>query len=354
MNSFSSNRQHKQILGKSASGLRMRELNRSLALAILTGALGLSAGVASAKSPDAHAVGHGEESRILLEPRAGLSDDDLDKFLKPHGGKRHKLGQSNLHVLELPTNQNAAAILEKLLHNPHLKFAELDRCVESNLVVNDPYLGSEWHIAKVGAPTAWDTTLGEGVTVAILDSGVDPAHPDLLPNLIGGFNVVDNNTNTTDICGHGTAVAGTAAASSNNGRGVAGIAGRARIMPLRIAYKNASGGCYTNYSYVATALTYAAAHGARVANVSFSNLAFSSAIRSAAQYMKNKGGLAFISVGNSGTDDNAPVTTSLIPVSRLSAPGNALWAPRIIKHFFSGSASRNAFSACVKLHSLAR
>lgn len=273
-------------------------------------------------------VHHYARGRILVEVRAGLSTDDLEKILKPHGGKRRKLGQSNLSVVDLPAGASEVAIVEKLRRNPNFKYVELDERVKSTLAVTDPYVGSEWHLNKIGATTAWDITQGAGVTIAILDSGVDGTHPDLVANLVPGFNVYSNNTDTADVCGHGTAVAGSAAARTNNGTGVAGVAGQAKIMPIRIAYlDSASGSCYAYSSTIAAGITYAADHGARIANVSYGPLAGNATIQSAAQYMKSKGGLVFISAGNAGIDENITPSTTLIAVSASdSSDAKASWS----------------------------
>ncbi|HEX8886348.1 MAG TPA: S8 family serine peptidase, partial [Noviherbaspirillum sp.] len=126
-----------------------------------------------------------------------------------------------------------------------------------------------------------------------------------------GYNFYDNNTNTDDVNGHGTAVAGVAAAATNNALGVAGVAGQARIMPVRVADANA----YAYYSTIAKGVTYAADNGARVVNCSYGGVAGSSTIQSAAQYLKNKGGLMFVSAGNNGIDENITPTTTMIAVS---------------------------------------
>lgn len=258
------------------------------------------------------------KGRILLMTRAGLPASALDKIVAPHGGKSRRVGNSNLHIVDLPAGSSEQAVAALLARNPHLKFAEVDQVVRPGLVTNDPYLGSEWHLSKIGAPAAWDSTLGSGVTIAILDTGVDGSHPDLVSLLVPGWNVYDNTSNTADVYGHGTKVAGAAAAAANNGTGVAGVAGGARIMPIRIS--DASGGA--TFSAMAQGLTWAADHGARVANISYV-AAGSQAVISAAQYMKGKGGLVTTSAGNYGTDAGIAPTTSMIPVSATTS-GDAL------------------------------
>ena len=317
-----------------------RGIVRTLSLVAALGALSWSAQAADF-SDGKHEYARG---RILVETLAGVSAAELDQILKPHGGKRRKLGQSNINVVELPKGASEADVVARLRGNPALKSVELDRKFKSTLAVSDPYVGSEWHLSKINATSAWDTTQGAGVTIAILDSGVDATHPDLQPNLVPGYNAYDNNTDTSDVCGHGTAVAGSAAARSDNGIGVASVAGQAKIMPVRIAYLDTtSNSCYAYASTIASGITWAADHGARVANVSYGPLAGNTTIQNAAQYMKSKGGLVFISAGNDGIDENLTPTTTLIAVSAtdsndalaswssfgsfvsLSAPGAGIW-----------------------------
>lgn len=314
---------------------------RTLTLAVL-GASAVSA--AAAPANDDLLV----KGRMLVEVRDGVTTDSLGKMIETPGHKRYKLGQSGIYIVDLPANASEKAVLARLKNNPHVKSAEQDRLVPSTLAVNDPYIGSAWHVGKIGADAAWDLAQGSGVTIAILDSGIDAAHPDLAPNLVGGYNVYDSNTNLADVCGHGTSVAGAAAAVNNNAIGVAGIAGRARIMPVRVAYKKATdGGCYAAYSTVASGLIYAADNGARVANVSYGGVSTSSSVTSAANYMKSKGGLVFVSSGNTGTDQGFAPNNAMIVVGAtdsndnraswssygsfvtLSAPGSGIWTTRM-------------------------
>ena len=145
------------------------------------------------------------EGRILVQPRAGLEDGEFDKIIKSHGAKRaRKLEQINLHIVDVPPAAEEA-VAKALSNNPHIKFAELDMKVAPAAVTpNDPYYSSAWHLTKIQAPAAWDSSMGQGITVAVLDSGVDPPHPDLVNQLVPGWNFYDNNADTTDVNNHGT------------------------------------------------------------------------------------------------------------------------------------------------------
>jgi thermitase len=281
------------------------------------------------------------KGRILVMPRAGLPARAFADILKEHGGRARKIGQSDLYIVELPEYSEEGTVV-KLRNHPHLKFAELDYIIQSVLVPNDPYYnyyGDALHLPQIGAPIAWDITQGAGVTIAILDSGVDGAHPDLSANIVPGWNFYDINSDTNDVYGHGTRVAGAAGAITNNNMGVAAVAGQSKIMPLRVSDVNG----YGYVSMIAEGLIYAADHGARVANASFVGLTNYPTIINAAQYMKSKNGLVIIGAGNTASQENFTVTTAMIPVSAtdtndvkagfssygdfvvLSAPGDGIW-----------------------------
>lgn len=256
--------------------------------------------------------------RLLVQPRAGLPEAEFEKIVKQHGGKQvGKIEGINVRIIQLPPQASEKAVEALLKHNKHLEFAERDMLRRPS-TTSDPYYSSEWHLPKIGAPTAWSTSSGKGVVIAILDSGVDPNHPDLSSKLVTGWNAYDNNADTSDVYGHGTKVAGAAAAITNNGVGVAGVAGDAQLMPMRVTGSDG----WASDGAIASALTWAADRGARVANISFYGLESSAALRSAAQYMKNKGGLVVTSAGNYSVEETIAPSDTMITVSATDSADN--------------------------------
>lgn len=251
--------------------------------------------------------------RLLVQPRAGLSDTEMDKAI--NAASAHRLGRlnrHNLHLVEMSGVASADAVIKKLRASKLFKFVEQDaRVATAATSISDPYYSSSWHLPDINAPVAWDYDSGKGVVIAILDTGVDSTHPDLAANIVPGWNVYDNTADTADVYGHGTAVAGTASAIANDGIGSAGIAWGARIMPVRISDTNG----YAYFSTVAQGIYWAADHGARVVNVSFEGVAGSSTVQSAANYLRSKGGVVVVAAGNSGSTLTYAPSASLLAVS---------------------------------------
>ena len=267
-------------------------------------------------------------NQILVKPAARVSEASVQSIFTAHGAVEvQKIAPINVRVLRVP-EQRLDTVLEALSHNPQIEFAEPDAVLAPALTPNDPYYSMEWHLAKIQAPLAWDITTGsETVTIAILDSGINSAHPDLTGLVVPGWNFYDNNADTTDVTGHGTAVAGQACTLGNNGIGIAALAWGCKIMPLRVADPDG----YTSYSMIASALTYAADHGARVANASFTITGSSSTLSSAAQYLESKGGVFTGSAGNDASFDSTAddpyilrvsATDSSDVIASFSATGN--------------------------------
>lgn len=286
------------------SGIRVS----TRAAVVALGSLFLCAAVQAAP-PQGHKW---KEGRVLVQPRAGLPAEELDEVLKTHGGRSvGKLRNIGVHMVNVPP-QAEDAVVRALSKNPHILFAEKDFLIEpAETIPDDPQYRNAWHHSQIQAPNAWTSASAAGITIAILDTGVNPFHPDMVGNLVPGWNSVSRNTDTTDVMGHGTQVAGAAAAITNNGIGVAGIAWNAQIMPVRISNKSDG---WATFSSAANALTWAVDNGADVVNLSY-NMSRSSSVASAAKYVRDRGGLVVMAAGNNGTDPGLSDNANIIAVS---------------------------------------
>ena len=314
----------------------------SLALvAALAGYAGLSHAAPAVPKVAAPTFAGWAKGRLLVAPRAGLSALEFDKVLKSVNGRSQAhLKKLNVHIVSLPAGVSEVAMMQALKANRKLKYVELDMAVNHAASVSDPSFSSSWALPKIQAPVAWDSANGSGVIIAILDTGVDGAHPDLVANMVPGWNTYDNNADTADVYGHGTSVSGTAAMVANNGAGSAGVAWGAKIMPVRVSSLDG----YGYYSTISQGLNWAADNGARVANISY-GVSGSAAVQSAAEYFRSKGGVVAVSAGNSGVQEAIAANDMLLSISAtdsndvrpswssygsyvdLAAPGVSIYTP---------------------------
>lgn len=168
------------------------------------------------------------------------------------------------------------------------------------MIPNDSGYQNQWALPKIQAPEGWDTIQGSSdVTIAVLDTGVLSTHPDLKDKVVAGYNVVDNNTDLTDLNGHGTLMMGIAGATTNNAVGMAGVAINPKIMMIRIC-NNAAGWAY--WSDLAEGIVYAADHGVKIVSVSFGGTSPSATVQNAVNYAYDKGVFISASAGNSNSD----------------------------------------------------
>lgn len=262
--------------------------------------------------------------RIIVQPVAGVSEARLERILASLKGRgRARIAaDSGVLVIEVPRRAEDA-IVRALSRNPGIRFAEKDWLIPMNETPDDPRLGSAWHLDRIDAARAWDYSRGEGIVVAVLDTGVDASHPDLQGKLLPGFNAVDLSGDTADINGHGTRVAGVVGAATDNGVGVAAVAWDARILPVRVS--NRSDGVAST-SDMARGLMWAADNGADVANISYQSWRHP-AIQSAAQYMRSRGGVVVAAAGNDGTDTGyTPNPYVIVVAATTSSDATASWS----------------------------
>ncbi len=226
-----------------------------------------------------------------------------DRCLHIHQQARAKvtriIKELNVEIVEVPPEQ-----IEECLHCylscSEVEFAERDALVKADLVPNDPLLPQQWGVLKVAATRAWNITRGSTkVPIAILDTGLDMTHPDLQDKIILNANFSDTST-AQDFNGHGTHVAGIAAAVTKNGRGVAGLAINPTLMNIKVLDDGGTG----SLSSVVQGIVYAVDNGAKVINMSLGTTFFSSTLHDAVKYAQRNGVLLVAAAGNDGVNQH--------------------------------------------------
>ncbi len=210
-------------------------------------------------------------------------------------------------ILRMPPSPERAGATEnrrsaELLASGLFQYAHPNWIVYPLYVPNDPRLPEQWHHAMMHSAEAWNITSGSpSVIVAVTDTGII-GHEDLL-NRVSGFNAVslvpeDEGGDLTDIHGHGTHVAGCAAATGDNGIGVAGVGWSLSIMPIRVS-EAANGGA--SYESLLAGSRWAIEHGAKVTSASYSGIGYD-AIETTGEYIRSLDGSFLWAAGNSSTD----------------------------------------------------
>jgi type VII secretion-associated serine protease mycosin len=184
---------------------------------------------------------------------------------------------------------------------------------------NDTYAANQWPLdpVKTSFAGAWKVTKGAGVTVAVIDTGVDANHPDLAGQILPGRAFLNGSaagvamSPATDNCGHGTHVAGTIAAIANNRVGVSGAAPAVKILPVKVL------NCSGLSSDVANGIKWAANSGARVINLSLGGTTRDSAVEAAIAYARTKKVVVVAAAGN----NHGPTSCALPGNNAVSYPG---------------------------------
>ncbi|HEV8360759.1 MAG TPA: S8 family serine peptidase [Candidatus Thermoplasmatota archaeon] len=304
-----------------------------LGLAVLALALLLpSAGSLAPAVPAAPLGSSGEVPTEIIVAFKGAIPGDADTWAQTQGGAL-LMRDDVLHWISLgfPDQLAADRALQAARLRADVRHAEHDGYTSVAFVPNDPLYGSQWGWPAISAPAAWDLQRGShAVKVAVIDTGIDFTHPDLQANLCGpDISFVPSEPTAQDGFGHGTHVAGTIAAVTNNGAGVAGTSGSC-LMAVKALARSGGG----QWSWAAAAIRWAADNGADIESMSFggslqgilgsgSPLIVSDAVNYA--YVQ-KGVLLVVAAGNSGCNGLSTVIAPAIydvsiAVAALTNPG---------------------------------
>lgn len=313
------------------------------------------------------------ERQIIVKYRDGGYGNSSYSIESRHGVKSRKQvfknmkALENVFILDLEEDANIESISAELSKNSAVEYAQPNYIVEK--LSDDTYFDMLWGVDLVRAPDAWGITEGEGVIVAVVDTGVDYNHPDLVanawvdPSLVqdanddGVVDYLDLDTNGNgrisknemvdgafgwdfseckrrrsrrggcwekppdgdpyDKDGHGTHVSGTIAAVANNGLGVAGVAPRAKIM----AIKGLTDDGWGEVTWLAAGIMYAADHGAAVINNSWGcgGCPSNPIVEDAVRYARSKGATVVFAAGNGAADTRNSSPQNMQKVITVSA-----------------------------------
>jgi subtilisin family serine protease len=244
---------------------------------------------------------------LVLAPTPTAASDHDDRAAAivstvPKGGRlevvvtsRAADGTPVISTVLADTRSKARSIVARALGRSSTIGAEMNHRV-SIAAYNDTYRSQQWALSALKAESVHQTTKGSGVTVAVIDTGVRFSHADLSGNVLSGVDYVSAGTSADDENGHGTHIAGIIAAVQNNSRGIAGMAPKSKILPVRVLDRYGSG----TDANVAKGILYAASHGAKVINLSLTGTQQSTAMRTAVATAISKNVLVVAAAGNGG------------------------------------------------------
>lgn len=186
---------------------------------------------------------------------------------------------------------------------------------------NDPMQSTQKYLKQIHAAEAWEYATGnEAITIALIDTGVDLTHPDLVPNLVQGVNLIRPGMPPADDNGHGTNVAGVVAAASNNDKGIAGLLWRAKVMPIKALEADGTG----DEDKLGEGIRYAVDHGAKIVVLSLGLNKPSAYMESVVQYAEDNGVLLVAASGNEGNSVKYPAAyPTVLAVGGVTADNQA-------------------------------
>ncbi|UCC41178.1 MAG: peptidase S8 [Candidatus Aminicenantes bacterium] len=256
--------------------------------------------------------------QILVKFKASISEQNIKATIAAYQTKKIKrIPRINIYQLQIPKGENVEDVLYVMSRNPDIEYATPNYIAYIAVTPNDTFFDWQYALynssqtigvpgspqgkerADIKATSAWGETKGdEEVLIAVLDTGVDLEHPDLKNKIYSsGRDFVNEDFDATDDNGHGTHVAGIAAAETNNNEGIAGVAWNCKILPIKVIEADGEG----YYSWIIEGIIWAVDNGADVINISAGGDVHEQSLQGAVQYAFNNGVIVAAASGNDGS-----------------------------------------------------
>ena len=242
---------------------------------------------------------------LLVKFKQGVSVKTRDAIHRGFGISEMREGYNKIYQILSVVPGREREIAEAYSKKGEVEYAEPNYYRSMYSTPDDDYYRYQWNLPLINVPAAWDVTTGEGVTVAVIDTGINPFGEDSFGSfadnrLLRGYNAILGIPGGIDFDGHGTHVAGTIGQETNNGTGVAGIAYSAYILPVKAMSALLGGGLD---SWIIRGIHWAVDRDADIINLSLGYGVFSRALEDAVNYAYENGVTVVAAAGNDGFDE---------------------------------------------------
>lgn len=244
-------------------------------------------------------AGEAASTSLLIKYRATTSEATRANINTQVGAKtKRHIAQSGVDIVQVTSIESVAETIKKYKARPEVEYVEPNYLAKRFLTPDDSLFSKQWHLQKIEAPTAWDTSQGGFGPIAIIDTGIMSLQTDLNGYVQTGYNFVSDNTDTNDDNGHGTHVAGIVSASTNNSTGVASIGFKGSLLPVKVLDNTGAG----TYGDVASGIIFATDKGAKIINLSLGGSSSSRTLEDAVKYALSRGVVVVAAAGNNGNN----------------------------------------------------